>query len=228
MAFHVNGDIALDVVLDAYEYALRRYNLVGTDHRWRVEHIGGARKDQFERMKSLGVVPSMGPFQFYYWGDLLDGTMFDTSVGAQWQRFRDAFNAGLPVSFHNDGSVSPPTPLLNIQTAVTRRTSSGTLRGPEQAVSLQEALEAETINGAFALGIDDKFGSIEVGKVADFVELSQDPFEVEMRNFASVVAVGGTWLSGSRIDIDEFAAAFGLINNDEFEKLSSLGSGHSC
>lgn len=129
MAFHVNGDLGLDIVLDAYEHALAKHDLLGTDHRWRVEHVGAAREDQFARAASLGVITSMGGYQFYYWGDLLDVQLFGHEIGANWQRFKGAFDAGRRPSFHNDGANTPPNPLLNIHTAVTRRTSSGTVRG---------------------------------------------------------------------------------------------------
>lgn len=132
MAFHVNGDIGLDIVLDAYEHALVTNNLLGTGHRWRVEHVGGCRGDQFIRAASLGVTISMLPAQFISWGDLLDGQMFPTEIGSQWMRAGDAFRSGALVTVHNDGSVSPPVPLLNIQCMVTRRSLSGNLHGPEQ------------------------------------------------------------------------------------------------
>lgn len=66
-AFHVNGDVGLDIVLDAYEAALVRHKLMGTKHGWRVEHCGGCRGDQFKRAAELGVAVSLGAFQFVYW-----------------------------------------------------------------------------------------------------------------------------------------------------------------
>lgn len=89
----------------------------------------------------------------------------------------DAFKSGAVVSFHNDGMVSPPIPLLNIQSAITRKTPSGELHGPEQIISLDDALKAHTIAAAYTLHRDKDIGSIEVGKLADFVELSKDPYE---------------------------------------------------
>lgn len=229
MAFHVNGDLGFDVVLDAYERALSKHNLLGTDHRWRVEHVGAGRKDQFDRAARLGVHISMGPFQFYYWGDLLDGQMFETEIGSQWQAFRDAFDSGTPVAFHNDGSVSPPTPLLNIQTAVTRRTSSGALRGANQAVSLAEALRAETIDAARLLKREQLVGSIEVGKLADFVELSADPFDVDARALAESVGVLGTWLGGKRVDLDAFMQQSQSIDHSAHAGLAEAArAAHTC
>lgn len=215
MSFHVNGDVALDVVLDAYEHALVSAGLLGTDHRWRIEHVGAGRPGQLDRAASLGVVASLGAFQFYYWGDLLDGELFASEIGSQWQPFRAAFDAGVHPSFHNDGSVSPPSPLINVQTAITRQTSSGTVRGANQCVSIDEALRAVTINGAYALKRDDEIGSIEVGKFADFVELSSDPYEVDPATLATSISVIGTWLDGERIDLDQFLAAVVSVSAPE-------------
>ncbi len=221
MSTHVNGDLGLDIVLDAYEHALVKFELLGTDHRWRVEHLGACRADQFLRAASLGVVASMGPYQLLYWGDLLDGQLFDHEVGANWQRFRAAFDAGLRPSFHNDGSVSPPNPLLNMQTAVTRRTLSGTAHGVANAVTLDEALAAETINAAYVLHRDHEIGSIEVGKYADFVELSVDPYTVEAATLSTQVKVQGTWLSGERVDLDAFLGTSHQTPGDEHHHLAT-------
>ncbi len=227
MAFHVNGDVGLDIVLDAFSRGLQAHGLAHTDHRWRVEHIGGARADQFPRMAELGVVPSMGPFQFFYWGDLLDGEMFDSAIGSRWQPFRDAFDAGLKVSFHNDGSVTPPTPLRNIQAAVTRRTSSGALHGAEQAATLDEALRAETIHAAFALRTDGDVGSIETGKLADFVLLGADPYEVDPREIGEIDVLG-TWLGGQELDVTAFIEASGQVDAAGLEHLHTLGVPACC
>ncbi|MGD9516066.1 amidohydrolase, partial [Mycolicibacterium sp.] len=109
MAFHANGDLALDLALDAYEDALTRHGLLGSDHRWRLEHCGAGTRAQFDRAARLGVHVSLAPFQYYYWGDLLDGAMFDPEHGARWAAFGDAVASGACVSLHTDGSVSPPT-----------------------------------------------------------------------------------------------------------------------
>lgn len=219
MAFHVNGDIGFDIVLDAYEAALKKHQLLGTNHRWRVEHIGGAQEKQLKRAGELGVVTSMGPFQFYYWGDLLDGQLFSTEIGAYWQRFRTAFDAGTYPSFHNDGSVSPPNPLLNIQTAITRQTSSGTVHGKSEAIALDEALAAQTTHAAYTIFRDKELGSISCGKWADFVELSQDPYETAPEKLSSAIEILGTWLGGKRIDLDQFIREVEALDHTGYEHL---------
>ncbi|MFD6451862.1 amidohydrolase family protein, partial [Nocardia sp. NPDC060220] len=68
MSFHSNGDLAVELALDAYEAALQRHGLTGTDHRWRIEHLGGASRAQMDRAARLGVHVSLSPFQYYFWG----------------------------------------------------------------------------------------------------------------------------------------------------------------
>lgn len=227
-AFHVNGDVGLDIVLDAYEHALVTNGLLGTDHRWRVEHVGGCRGDQFDRAASLGVTISMLPAQFIYWGDLLDGQMFPPEIGSQWMRAGDAFRSGALVTFHNDGFVSPPIPLLNVQAMVTRRTPSGTVHGPEQQVSLDEALKAHTINAARQLGRDKDLGSLEVGKLADLVELSADPYAADSDRLTDQVKVLGTWLNGKKVDTDAFLVQIKEIDPTEHKKIPEAALSHKC
>ena len=229
MAFHCNGDVGFDVVLDAYEYALNKYNLIGTDHRWRVEHLGAARADQFKRAEALGVTVSLAPFQYIYWGDLLDGTMFEPQYGAQWQRVGDAFKTNIHTSFHNDGMVSPPDTLRNIQHMVTRTTDSGKVHGADQAVTMDQALKASTINGAYQLKRDKEIGSLEVGKYADLVELSADLTAVRPEEITTKVKVQGTWLGGKKIDTTKFLEEIKAIDPSEHKGLadSALETVHS-
>lgn len=219
MAFHCNGDVGMDVVLDAYEHALSKHKLLGTDHRWRIEHMGACRADQFDRAARLGVGLSMSPFQFIYWGDKLDGEMFPSEIGSQWQSVGDAFRSGAVVSFHNDGSVSPPIPLLNWQATTTRQTASGQVHGANQAISLDDAIKAHTVNAAHMLGRDHEIGSIEVGKLADFAELSADPYQADLHKLTEQVKILGTWVGGKKIDLDAFMAQIEAMDPAEHKDL---------
>lgn len=221
MACHANGDLTVDLVLDAYEAALTKHDLLGTDHRWRLEHVGAARSDQLARMSRLGVVPTFGVFQLMQWGDLLDGELYESRYGARWSPTGDAAGTDLDAvhqSYHNDGNISPSNPLASVQAAVTRRSNlvsedgryrfaAGNLHGPEQQVSLHLALKAITINAAYILRRDHEVGSIAVGKCADFVELSADPYAVSPATVCEDVGIRRTWLAGLPTDPDAFVAA---------------------
>jgi len=229
MAFHCNGDVGFDVVLDAYARALAKFNLLGSDHRWRVEHLGAARRDQFERAAALGVTCSLSPFQYIYWGDLLDGVMFDPAYGAQWQRVRDAFDAGVTPSYHNDGSVCPPNQLFNVMHTVMRTTTSGAVHGASQAVELDQALRAITINGAYQLKRDHEIGSLAVGKYADLVELSADIYTVPVDRIVDQVKVLRTWLGGKKIQLDTFIDEIAAIDPTRHRGLTDqLANGKCC
>lgn len=206
IATHVNGDAGIEEVINAYERALTKAGITKGDHRWRLEHFAIPTREQCTRAGELGLTVSMSPFQALYWGDLYDGVLFESNFGARWQPYRDAFDGGLRPSFHNDGFVSPPLPWLNIQNAVTRRSVSGNVHDPDQAVTLDEALAAHTINAAWQQHREDELGSIEVGKYADFVELSHDPYEVDPTTLQATMKTHATWLSGRRIDLDAFMA----------------------
>lgn len=203
-ACHINGDVALDIMLDAYEHVLAVHNLLGTDHRWRIEHCGAARADQLQRAHSLGLVLSLAIYQVVYWGDLLDGQLFASDIGSQWAATGDAAKAGMRFSLHNDGPLSPPIPIVNMHCATTRQSNTGHVHGPDQVISIDAALRAYTIDAAYGIRRDHEIGSLEVGKLADLVELSADPLAVEPANLVDQVKVLGTWLAGKRIDLDQF------------------------
>ncbi len=204
IATHINGDAGIDVVLDGYEQALTRIGLIEGDHRWRLEHFSIPSRDQCIRAGGLGLTASMSPFQSLYWGDLYDGVLFDSTFGARWQPYRDAHDSGLRPTLHNDGFLSPPLPWLNMQNAVTRRSASGKVHAPEQALTLTEALAAHTIDAAWQQKREHEIGSIEVGKYADLVELNTDPYTVDPETLQTTMKTLGTWISGHRIDLEAF------------------------
>jgi predicted amidohydrolase YtcJ len=109
---------------------------------------------------------------------------------------RSAFDAGLRASFHNDGTVTPPDPIGNIATAVNRfAKGSGRVLAPEQRISVDAALRAQTLNAAWQLRLDTEIGSLEQGKYADLVVLSQNPRRVAPTDLRDV-AVEATYLMG--------------------------------
>jgi predicted amidohydrolase YtcJ len=155
--------------------------------------------------------------------------MFKPELGSQWQRVNDAFKSNLHTSFHNDGSVSPPDTLRNIQRMVTRTTDSGKVHGANQAVTLDQALKASTINGAYQLKHDKDIGSLEVGKFADLVELSADITAVNPNEILDKVKITGTWLGGKKIDAAKFLKDMSAMDASEHSGLAetSMKSSHS-
>ncbi len=191
LSCHVHGDAAVDAVLAAFEKARVQPAL-----RPRLEHVGAMRPDQFVRAAHLGVSLSLFIAHGYYWGDVLVDKLFGPEHGARWMSARSALDAGLRISFHNDGTVTPPDPIGNIATAVTRiANGSGRVLAPEQRIGVDAAIRAQTLDAAWQVGLDDEIGSLEAGKYADLVVLSDNPRSVppaELRD----VAVEATYLMG--------------------------------
>jgi predicted amidohydrolase YtcJ len=167
---HAVGDAAIDQVLDGYEAADAEKPIAG--RRWGIEHAFIAWPDHFARMKKLGLAVSAqdhlylaGPSLLKYWG---------RERAARTTPVRAFLDAGLPVSLGTDASVVPYPPLWAIYHFVTRETINGGVFGPEQRITRQEALRADTMGYAWLTFEEGQKGSIEVGKLADLAVLSDD------------------------------------------------------
>jgi predicted amidohydrolase YtcJ len=150
--------------------------------------------EQFRRAARLGATCSLFVAHLHHWGDVLVDDLFGPDAGARWMAARSALDAGLRISLHNDGTVTPPDPLGSVATAVTRRAGgSGRVLAPEERISVAEALRAVTADAAWQLGLDD-VGRLEVGAPADLVILSDDPRRVppdELRGIEVITTVLG-------------------------------------
>jgi predicted amidohydrolase YtcJ len=179
-AIHANGDGAVDLALNAIEYAQGEAGPdVSAQIRPQIIHAQVTRKEQIERMAELKALPTFFTTHVYYWGDL----HYERTVGPQLAQrlsaMNDAFSAGLPASMHNDPPVTPANPLFNMWIAVNRKSSSGRVLGADQAITPLQALQAYTTNAAYQFGMEDEAGSLEVGKLADFVVLDRNPLKVD-------------------------------------------------
>ncbi|MGE2724523.1 amidohydrolase [Mycolicibacterium pulveris] len=196
LACHVHGDAGVDTILDVYEDALRRHPR--TDHRLRLEHVGAIRPEQLQRAHDLGVTCSIFVDHIHYWGDVIVDGLFGPEHGNRWMPCGSAVATGMRISLHNDPPVTPEEPLRNISVAVTRTAPSGRALGPEEALTVEQAIRAQTIDAAYQLFADDAVGSLEVGKYADLVVLSGDPRAVPPESIADL-EVRATFLAGTQV-----------------------------
>lgn len=176
MAIHGNGDDAIQDILNAYEEAQRRYPRA--DARHIIIHCQTVREDQLDRIKRLGVLPSFFVVHTYYWGDRHYATFLGEDRANRINPLQSARNRGITFSTHNDTFVTPMDPLLSVWSAVNRLTSSGRVLGAEQRISVLEALRSVTSWAAYQACEEHLKGSIEPGKLADFVVLEENPLTV--------------------------------------------------
>ena len=196
MACHVQGDAGVDTILDVYEDVLRKHPR--PDHRLRLEHVGAISDAQLQRAHDLGVTCSIFVDQIHYWGDVIVDGLFGPEHGNRWMPCGSAVKTGMRISLHNDPPVTPEEPLRNISVAVTRTAPSGRVLGPEERLTVEQAIRAQTIDAAWQLFADDVVGSLEVGKYADMVVLSADPRTVPPENIADL-EVRATFLAGRQV-----------------------------
>lgn len=172
LAIHGNGDAAIDMILDAFEMA-QAQNLQ-EDPRLILIHAQMARVDQLKRMKSLGVTPSFFSSHVFYWGDR-HRKLFIGERAEKISPAKSAENINLRFTHHLDTPVVPMSPLFSAWVAVNRQTRSGKVLGASERISTQQALRGLTIDAAYQVFKDKSLGSIEVGKLADLVVLSENP-----------------------------------------------------
>ncbi len=173
---HAIGDRANDWLLDAYRDAR---SLNGPrDRRFRIEHAQHLGRSAIRRIAEQGVIASMQPYHA-----IDDGRWAEKRIGPERIRttyaFRDLLDAGARLAFGSDWTVAPLDPLLGIYAAVTRRTIDGANPDgwvPQQKITVAEALTAYTASGAYANFLDGVLGTLEPGKYADLVVLSDDVF----------------------------------------------------
>jgi predicted amidohydrolase YtcJ len=200
MSAHVTGDAGVDLVLDAVAEAGRDRPI--KESRFTLIHAYFPNPAAVRRAAEFGVCVDTQPAWYYKDGDALaealGGTRLKSFIGlADWRRggVKVAINSDHMFGLDPDRSLNPYNPFLTMYTAVTRKTESGLVIGPEQAVSREDALRMMTIDAAY-LGFDEKKkGSIEVGKLADLAVLTDDYLACEAELIkgirAAVTVVGG-------------------------------------
>lgn len=168
---HAIGDAAIELLLDAFEEALRLQPR--PDHRHRIEHCSILRPDLLERIARLGAVPIPGTT---FLRDFR--AVYVSGLGIERLRYayamRSFFDRGIVAAASSDTPVCSPNPMLGIQTMVTRADMDGVAVWPEERVTLEEAIRAYTAHGAYASFSEHEKGTIEPGKLADLVVLETD------------------------------------------------------
>jgi predicted amidohydrolase YtcJ len=178
ISIHAIGDRAVHTVLDLFERAVRENGPV--DRRLRIEHVQHLRPEDAARFAPLGIVASMQPYHA-----IDDGRWAEKELGPEriqssyaWRLLLDH---GAVLAFGSDWPVAPLDPLIGIYAAATRRTLDGkNPQGwvPQQRITVAEALHAYTVGSAFAEHQEQVKGSLEPGKLADLVVLTDDIFRI--------------------------------------------------
>ena len=190
---HANGDAAADMLIEAVEQAN-----MNSDHRTIMIHAQTVREDQLDQMRELKIIPSYFSTHTFYWGDWHRDSVFGEERAMRISPTKSSLDRNMPFTVHNDAPVVPPDMIRLLWSTTNRKTRSGKVLGEEQKISTYAALEAMTINAAYQHFEDDIKGTIEVGKQADLVVLSEDPLSIHPEKLLNVKVVA-TYSKGTEI-----------------------------
>jgi hypothetical protein len=191
VSVHAIGDRAIDAALDGIEESQRRKPV--PDMRHRLEHCSLCPPKQMDRIKKLGVTPSVSIG--YMWGI---GDNYAENFGPEREQWlhplRSMKERGIIAGGNSDYAVSDGNPLIQIYAAVTRKTMTGRVVGAEEAISVMDAIRLYTWNGAYLGKEEDVKGSLEPGKFADMAVLDRDILTTppeEIKNIKVIMTIIG-------------------------------------
>ncbi|MEA5051030.1 MAG: amidohydrolase [Oscillospiraceae bacterium] len=173
---HCNGDAAAQQFLEAVAKTERQYPDFASLRPVMI-HAQFLAPDQLPLVRETGVTPSFFVAHVWHWGDIHARNLGEARA-ALLSPAADALRAGIRFTFHQDAPVIEPDMLETVWCAVCRRTKSGRVLGEQEAIPVQEALRAVTINAAWQYGEENEKGSLRAGKKADLVLLDRDPTAV--------------------------------------------------
>ncbi|HVP33925.1 MAG TPA: amidohydrolase [Steroidobacteraceae bacterium] len=188
---HANGDVAIGELLTALERAQREAPV--SDPRPQITHCTLVNDELVGRIKALGAVPV--PFSTYPYYNADKFHFYGEALLRHCMAFRTFIDAGIVAAAGSDFPPGPFAPLMAIQAMVTRKGWNGETWGAEQRVTVAEALQINTLNGAYASHEEHVKGSIAPGKYADYVVLAEDPHSVDPERIKDIrivrTATGG-------------------------------------
>jgi predicted amidohydrolase YtcJ len=191
---HANGDVAIDITLRVYERLQKE--MPRKDPRYRLEHCTVVNDSLVARVKALGAIPTPFSTYVYYHGEKMKE--YGPERVNHMFALRSFLDAGVRATQASDYPPGPFEPMMALQSEVTRTDWKGNLWGPQQKITLEEAVRVGTINGAYASYEENLKGSIELGKLADLVVLGRDVFTEDPNNVINIpierTMTGGKWV----------------------------------
>lgn len=196
IAFHTQGDAAIKEVVTAFEELETTLNYSKSRHR--LEHCLMLPSAEIPRIKKLNLSPSFHINHLYYYGDALKSDMLGEARTATILPINSVIQSGITATLHADQPMFESKPFRLIQTAVERKTKTGVEIGNDEKLELIDAIKALTVHAAWQINMEDKLGSLEEGKYADFLILNKDPFKVATEELHQIECVE-TFIHGNKV-----------------------------
>ncbi len=189
---HCNGDSAIDQYIAAVSKANKEFG--NDDRRTVIIHAQTAREDQLDSFVTEKMWPSFFPMHTFYWGDFHVNSVLGKERAYKISPTNTALKKGLKFTSHHDAPVALPSSIRVLSATVTRSSRSGQIIGPDERINPYEALKALTDWAAYQHFEEKTKGTIETGKVADFVILDKNPLKIdpmELQNLEVLETIKG-------------------------------------
>lgn len=213
---HSNGEAASDQLIAYIDNATKKFGNI--DRRPVLIHGQFLREDQIDSFNRLKVIPSLFPMHTFYWGDWHREHTVGPALSNNISPTGWCVKRGMKFTTHHDAPVAFPNSMRVLDATVTRRSRSGDIIGPEHRVDVMTALKAMTIWPAWQHFEEKTKGSIEAGKLADFVILDKDPTTIDPENL-DTIKVQETIKEGTTVykRDDEKTASIGILPDSQSE-----------
>jgi predicted amidohydrolase YtcJ len=197
IAIHAIGDAANAQVIGIYEQLSRKY---GHERRWRIEHFQIVDPKDIPRLAPAGIIASMQPTHQTSDRLMAEARLGPSRLGGAYA-WQTVLKTGARLGFGTDFPVESPNPFPGLSAAVSRQDINGQPPGgwyPAERLTIEQALSAYTRGSAYAGFAEDRIGSLEPGKWADFILVDQDPTQVNPRDLARTKVLE-TWIAGKKV-----------------------------
>ena len=198
LSVHSNGDKSIEQTLNVFAKLVTKP--ADTKTRLRIEHFTVPTEAQIDRAAKLGVVPGFTIGHTDYWGEAFHNHLLGAERADRIDPSASLIKRGMRFAYHSDSPVSPIHPLKYASEGAARlwQVSPQKVLNPSQKISINHALKAVTIDAAYQLKMDDKIGSIQEGKYADFAIVNQNPMKTDAYKIRDI-EVNETWVNGKQV-----------------------------
>ena len=193
---HANGDASADMFVHALEKAMASRDSIPAN--FVMIHAPLVLEEHLDVMKKYGAVPSFFTSHVFYWGDYHRDSVMGPERAAHLSPTRWAQDRDMLFNLHTDTPIVVYDQFHLVWCAVVRETRSGQVLGPDQRLSVYEALRAVTYNAAYAYGEQDRKGTLEPGKLADMILVSRNPFTIDPGELKNIEVLA-TWKEGKLV-----------------------------
>lgn len=198
ISVHSNGDRAIEQTLNVFQKLVAKPSDAKT--RLRIEHFTVPTEAQITKAAKLGVVPGFTIGHTDYWGEAFHDHLLGPERANRIDAGASLIKNGMHFAYHSDSPVSPIHPLKYASEGASRlwQVAPQKVLNPNQKVSINDALKAVTIDAAYQLKMDDKVGSVQAGKYADFAIVNQNPMKTDAYKIRDI-EVNETWVNGQQV-----------------------------